>query len=72
MNEKKECVVILNGKPRSMAEALSLDEMVTSLGLESRSVLVEHNGVAVAGPHRKDVLVVSGDRIEIFRVVAGG
>lgn len=64
--------VIANGQPVPLAASMNLEAFLASLGFHPRSVVVEHNGEAVAPsefPHRT---LRPGDRIEIVRVAAGG
>jgi sulfur carrier protein len=62
----------LNGQAREMAIGVTLSELLASLQLADKLVLVERNGDAVA---RVDFPVTSlseGDTIEIVRMVGGG
>ena len=64
--------VITNGKPVPMAAPTTLEAFLAALGFHPRSVVVEHNGEAVAPSEFSRRTVNPGDRIEIVRVVAGG
>lgn len=64
--------VIVNGKPVSLAAAATLETFLDALGFRPRSVVVEHNGEAVAPSEFATRQVKPGDRLEIVRVVAGG
>lgn len=70
MNEAP--VVIANGRPVSLAQACSLEAFLVAQGLFPRSVVVEHNGEAVAPSEFAQRPVRAGDRLEIVRIVAGG
>jgi sulfur carrier protein len=62
----------LNGQAREMTIGMTLSELLASLQLADKLVLVERNGDAVA---RADFPVTSlseGDTIEIVRMVGGG
>ena len=64
--------VIANGKEVAATVPCSLEDFLISQELLPRSVVVEHNGEAVAPsefPHRQ---VQAGDRLEIVKIVAGG
>lgn len=50
----------------------SLESFLITQGLLPRSVVVEHNGQAVAPSEFKQRQVRAGDRLEIVRIVAGG
>jgi thiamine biosynthesis protein ThiS len=67
-----EGVVIANGKRMDGEFPCSLDQFLTAQGLLPRSVVVEHNGEAVAPSEFVARVVNSGDRLEIVKIVAGG
>ena len=64
--------VIANGKSVPMAAPTTLEAFLRTLGFHPRSVVVEHNGEAVAPSEFPQRTVNPGDRLEIVRVVAGG
>ncbi len=64
--------VIANGRHVATALPCSLDTFLRSQKLLPRSVVVEHNGEAVAPSEFSDREIRDGDRLEIVRVVAGG
>ena len=70
MNEAP--VVIANGRPVAAALPCSLEAFLVAQGLLPRSVVVEHNGEAVAPSEFAQRPVRAGDRLEIVRIVAGG
>lgn len=49
-----------------------LEEFLRAQNLPPRSVVVEHNGEAVAPSEFSGREVRDGDRLEIVRIVAGG
>ena len=64
--------VIANGNLVAMELPCSLEKFLLTQNLLPRSVVVEHNGEAVAPsefPHRQ---IHAGDRLEIVKIVAGG
>jgi sulfur carrier protein len=64
--------VVANGNPVEAALPCSIEEFLVAQDLRPRSVVVEHNGEAVAPsefPHRR---LQAGDRLEIVKIVAGG
>jgi sulfur carrier protein len=69
MNEER---VIANGKEVQIAVPCSLAQFLTAQGLLPRSVVVEHNGEAVAPSEFSQRQLNAGDRLEIVRIVAGG
>ena len=64
--------VIANGQPVPLGAPTTLEAFLVALGFHPRSVVVEHNGDAVAPSEFPQRAVQPGDRLEIVRVVAGG
>lgn len=65
-------VVTANGKAVPAQLPCSLEAFLTGQGLLPRSVVVEHNGEAVAPSEFGRRQVQAGDRLEIVKIVAGG
>ena len=65
-------VVIANGKPIEAKVPCSLEAFLLAQQLLPRSVVVEHNGEAVAPSEFAQRELRSGDRLEIVKIVAGG
>jgi thiamine biosynthesis protein ThiS len=64
--------VIANGREVEAQTPCSIEEFLVSQRLLPRSVVVEHNGEAVAPSEFSRREVHAGDRLEIVRIVAGG
>jgi sulfur carrier protein len=64
--------VIANGQRVPLTAECSLHDFLAGQGLLPRSVVVEHNGEAVAPSEFEQRQVRPGDRLEIVRIVAGG
>jgi sulfur carrier protein len=64
--------VIANGANVAADLPCSLEAFLRRQNLLPRSVVVEHNGAAVAPSEFSQREVRDGDRLEIVRVVAGG
>ena len=64
--------VIANGKSVPAALPCSLESFLVAQNLLPRSVVVEHNGEAVAPSEFSRRQLHAGDRLEIVRIVAGG
>ena len=65
-------IVIANGRPIESRLPCSIETFLVAQNLLPRSVVVEHNGEAVAPsefPHRQ---LHAGDRLEIVKIIAGG
>ncbi len=50
----------------------SIEDFLLAQGLLPRSVVVEHNGEAVAPSEFSHRRLAAGDRLEIVKIVAGG
>jgi thiamine biosynthesis protein ThiS len=64
--------LIANGRQIECNLPCPLDQFLISQNLLPRSVVVEHNGEAVAPSEFPQRQVQSGDRLEIVKIVAGG
>jgi len=64
--------LIANGNPVAAALPCTLEEFLTAQKLLPRSVVVEHNGEAVAPSEFSRRRLQAGDRLEIVKIVAGG
>ena len=64
--------VIANGKPVEAKVPCTIEEFLLAQNLLPRSVVVEHNGQAVAPSEFTERQLNPSDRLEIVKVVAGG
>ncbi|HEY4953011.1 MAG TPA: sulfur carrier protein ThiS [Verrucomicrobiae bacterium] len=64
--------IIANGKPVAAQLPCSLEEFLVAQNLLPRSVVVEHNGEAVAPSEFSRRQLHAGDKLEIVKIVAGG
>ncbi|MDQ6623157.1 MAG: sulfur carrier protein ThiS [Verrucomicrobiota bacterium] len=64
--------VWLNGESVDARGAGTVAELAERYGLPPKSILIEHNGVALRPREWPERLVQENDRIELVRVVAGG
>jgi thiamine biosynthesis protein ThiS len=64
--------VIANGQGIAARLPCTIEEFLKAQGLLPRSVVVEHNGQAVAPSEFAQRHLNSGDRLEIVKIVAGG
>ena len=65
-------MITANGKQVATEFPCTLEEFLVSQNLFPRSVVVEHNGQAVAPSEFPSRQLVPGDRLYIVRIVAGG
>jgi thiamine biosynthesis protein ThiS len=64
--------IIANGRQVEAKMPCTIEEFLLAQKLLPRSVVVEHNGEAVAPSEFAQRRLAAGDRLEIVRVVAGG
>ena len=64
--------VIANGQPTAATLPASLEAFLLAQKVLPRSVVVEHNGEAVAPSEFAERQIKAGDRLEIVKIVAGG
>jgi len=64
--------VIANGKPIAAELPCSIEAFLVAQNLLPRSVVVEHNGEAVAPSEFSGRQLHAGDKLEIVKIVAGG
>jgi len=62
----------INGEPAEVDGLTSVAELARHYGLQSNTVLIEHNAVALRQREWSERSLGEGDRIEFVRVVAGG
>ncbi len=68
----ERALITANGVPLAAALPCTIEEFLRAQNLPPRSVVVEHNGEAVAPSEFSDRRLKTGDRLEIVRIVAGG
>jgi thiamine biosynthesis protein ThiS len=64
--------VIANGQRVERPLPCSIQEFLVAQQLLPRSVVVEHNGEAVAPSEFPQRQLRAGDRLEVVKIVAGG
>ena len=67
-----ESFIIANGQRLAAQLPCSIEAFLTGQKLLPRSVVVEHNGEAVAPSEFSRRTLAAGDRLEIVKIVAGG
>ena len=68
----KATTVMANGKPVEAKLPCTIEAFLVAQSLLPRSVVVEHNGEAVAPSEFPQRQLQAGDRLEIVKIVAGG
>ena len=64
--------VRINGKPVELDAPTPLLEYLARLGVDPRSVAVEHNGEILERAGYERAVLNAGDAVEIVRMVGGG
>jgi thiamine biosynthesis protein ThiS len=62
----------VNGEVRSVGREMTIDELLRSLDLQPRMIVVEHNGEIVRRERYDQVQVGAGDALELVHFVGGG
>jgi len=62
----------INGDPRTIDDAETVEELLRHLSLDPRSVVVELNRVIIRRPAVATTPVADGDVVEIVHFVGGG
>lgn len=64
--------ITLNGSAFKCADNLNIEELVTELGIDVRSVAIERNLELAPKSTWQSIIVESGDKIELIQFVGGG
>jgi thiamine biosynthesis protein ThiS len=62
----------VNGEPRALPSPATLLDLLAHLGLDPRTVVVEHNREIVRRPRLGETAVAEGDAVELVHFVGGG
>ncbi|HEY2931057.1 MAG TPA: sulfur carrier protein ThiS [Acidobacteriota bacterium] len=72
MNSANVMQVTINGETTSVPDSVSIAELVGILDLKKERVAVELNRGIVSRKEWEEVLLKSGDKVEIVHFVGGG
>jgi thiamine biosynthesis protein ThiS len=64
--------IVVNGEPRRIPAPANLDDLLRHLGLDPRTVVVEHNRRIVRRPLLGETPLAGGDAVELVHFVGGG
>jgi sulfur carrier protein len=67
-----ELAIIVNGETRRVPSPATLLDLLGHLGLDPRTVVVEHNREIVRRPRLGEVSLAAGDAVELVHFVGGG
>ena len=73
VHEPSTLALTVNGDPRSVAAGTSLSDLLASLKLDPRMVVIEHNRTILRDRDAyASLILTSGDVLEIVHFVGGG
>ena len=64
--------VVINGKPRTVAEGTTVLALLGELGLGDKRVAVERNLEVIPRAQHATTILTDGDRLEVVTFVGGG
>jgi sulfur carrier protein len=64
--------ISVNGESLDALDAKTIAELIDRCQLSPKSILVEHNGLALHRHEWTERRLAEGDHVEFIRVVAGG
>ncbi len=64
--------IVVNGKMREVPASSTVAELIETLGLKARNVVIERNGHPVDRAMLRTVKLEPGDVVEVVRPVPGG
>ena len=64
--------ITVNGEARQVPAPATLDDLLRHLGLDPRTVVVEHNRQIVRRPALRATTLAAGDTVELVHFVGGG
>lgn len=64
--------IVLNGQPKTLADQITLAQLVEQLGFTGKRIAVERNGDIVPKSLYASVNLAAADRLEIVVAVGGG
>lgn len=64
--------ITVNGEARRVPDPATLDDLLRHLGLDPRTVVVEHNRHIVRRPALGATALAPGDTVELVHFVGGG
>ncbi len=64
--------ILLNGKEHPLEQKMSVSELLASMNLSDKPVVVEHNQKALFPREYQQTTLNEGDQVEIISIAAGG
>ena len=64
--------VTINGKAQTIADDSTVMDLLVSLDVSPKTVIVEHNGRILKRDRFADTSLEEGDQLELIQIVGGG
>ncbi len=64
--------ITLNGKEKEISADTTIQQLLDSLGLTGKPVVIEHNKIAIFPRDYPNICFKENDQIEIINIAAGG
>lgn len=68
----RELAITVNGEPRQLPGPATLLDLLATLDLDARTVVVELNREIVRRPRLGETTLAPGDQVELVHFVGGG
>ena len=64
--------ITLNGSPKEVSNDINILQLLDSLGLANKPVVIEHNKTAIFPRDYPTITLAHNDQLEIINIAAGG
>ena len=64
--------IILNGQNKEISAGLTVQKLVTELGLENTAIVAEHNENILQKEEWGKIILAENDRLELIKFCGGG
>ncbi len=64
--------LLVNGEIKEFPESLSLEELISKLGVRKETVVAEVNRTIIQNEKRAALKLADGDQVELIQFVGGG
>ena len=64
--------IAINGEPRTLEDGLSLQQLISLLGLEHKRLAIEVNQEIVPRSEHDSYILKQDDKVEIVQAIGGG
>jgi len=64
--------ILLNGDKREIAPEITIDELLTQLGITCAGTAIAINNEIAQRNLYKSIIINEGDRVEVIRAIGGG